>query len=81
MLTPPPPQRFVESQGDGNGLTGDMTCVTVANPVGACGGIPSKGQPNCAQPVSGQAPPPSNLACLNGIIDYAIQLAQGLCAA
>ena len=71
--------RFVESQGDGAGLTGNMTCVTVANPVGACGGIPSQGKPNCAQPISGQAPSASAQACLNSIVDYAIQLAQGLC--
>ena len=73
--------RMVESQGDGNGMTGDMFCATVLNPVGQCGGIPSQGKPNCTQPVAGQAPTAENQACLDSIVALAVQLAQGLCAA
>ena len=71
--------RFVESQGDGAGTTGDMFCATVLAPVGQCGGVAAQGKPNCSQPVSGVAPTPDNQACLDSITSYAIALAQGVC--
>ena len=73
--------RFVESQGDGSGLTGGMFCATVMHPVGQCGGIAAQGRPNCSQPVSGQAPAAADQACLDGIVALAVQLAQKICAA
>ena len=73
--------RFVESQGDGSGHTGDMFCDTVMDPVGQCGGVASQGRPNCTQPVSGVAPSVADQACLDSITQLAIQLAQGLCSA
>ena len=73
--------RFVESQGDGSGLTAGMFCDTVMSPVGQCGGIAAQGRANCSQPVSGQAPSPSDQACLDGIVSLAVQLAQQLCSA
>ena len=72
----------MESQGDGNGMTGPMYCSTMpvsGTPVGACGGIPSQSVPNCAQPVAGQAPSPTDVTCFNRITDYAIALAQAQC--
>lgn len=92
-LTRPPPlrntrrfpyyyyARFVESQGDGFGNTGDMFCSTIMSPVGVCGGIASQNKPNCSQPVNGQAPSAENQACFNGIVDNAIALAKKVCAA
>lgn len=83
----PPPRRsyyyarYVESQGDGSGHTGDMFCDTVMNPVGQCGGVAAQGRPNCSQPVSGVAPSPADQACLDSITELAIQLAQGVCSA
>jgi hypothetical protein len=73
--------KFIESQGDGNGNTGDMFCVTFLSPVGKCGGIAKNNQPNCAQPINGVAPSVTDQACLNGITDYAIELAQAICKA
>ena len=73
--------RFVESQGDGAGRTGDMFCATVMSPVGQCGGVAARAQPNCSQPVSGRAPSAADQACLDGIVAYAVSLAQGLCTA
>jgi hypothetical protein len=73
--------RFVESQGDGAGNTGGMFCMTVMSPVGQCGGIAAQGRPNCSQPISGQAPPADNQACLDAIVALAVQLAEGVCQA
>lgn len=73
--------RFVESQGDGAGNTGDMFCMTVMDPVGQCGGVASQQKPNCSQPVNGQAPSAENQACLNTIVDTAVTLAKKVCAA
>jgi len=56
--------KFVESQGDGKFMTGDMHCVTMG---GSCGGIPAKNQPDCPQPINGKAPSDLAQACLNGI--------------
>jgi hypothetical protein len=73
--------RFVESQGDGSGLTAGMFCATTIAPVGQCGGIAAQGRANCSQPVAGEAPPPGNQACFDGIVDLAVQLAQQVCKA
>jgi hypothetical protein len=72
--------KFVESQGDGAGTTGDMFCATVLEPVGLCGGVAAKGRANCSQPVSGVAPSAEQQECLDGIVEYAVQLAQQLCS-
>ncbi len=71
----------MESQGDGAGNTGDMFCMTVMDPVGQCGGVVTQNKPNCSQPITGQAPTSSNQACLNGITDTAMGLAQQICNA
>jgi hypothetical protein len=71
--------RFVESQGDGAGHTGEMFCDTVMSPVGQCGGVAARGVPNCSQPASGVAPAANEQACLDGITTLAIQLARGVC--
>ena len=73
--------RFVESQGDGNGMTSDMFCDTVMAPVGQCGGVAAQSKPNCSQPLSGQAPDAGNQACLDSITTFAIQMAEGICQA
>ena len=73
--------RFVESQGDGNGNTGDMFCATVMNPVGQCGGVASQSKPNCSQPIAGQAPSNEDQTCLDSITTLAIRLADALCSA
>merc|ERR1712130_616478 len=51
--------RFVEAHGT-DGMTDGMHCHTmpVHGAVGTCGGVPSKGIPDCEQPVSGKAPMP-----------------------
>jgi hypothetical protein len=73
--------RFVEANGDGTGMTGEMHCHTmpVSGKVGTCGGLPSKNIPDCDQPVNGQAP--KDQACLDSITTLAIKLAQDHCAA
>ena len=90
-LTPPPKPlnansfpyyyyaRFVESQGDGAGHTGDMDCVSVAEPVGWCGGVAKQALPNCSQPKAGVAP--DDQGCFDRITDYAVLLAQQICNA
>lgn len=74
--------RFVESQGDGKGMTGNMHCHTmpVSGAVGTCGGVPSESIPDCAQPGSGKAPNGETQQCLDSITDYAVKLANGICA-
>jgi len=74
--------RFLESQGDSKGMTGDMHCHTmpVNHAVGTCGGIPSQNIPDCDQPVTGKAPSAQNQKCLDSITDRAIQIAKEICA-
>merc|ERR1712228_211323 len=73
--------KFVESQGNGSGMTGNMHCHTmpIAGAVGTCGGIPSKNIPDCAQPVHGKAPEAKDQACLDSITDLALKLAKDIC--
>jgi hypothetical protein len=75
--------KFVESQGDGSGMTHGMHCHTMPGhkAVGSCGGIPKKNIPDCAQPIPGKAPHPAHQACLDSITDLAVKLAKGICTA
>jgi len=70
--------RFVESQGDGKGMTGPMHCKTTGMGVG-CGAIPSDKVPDCGQPTNGKSPTAAVQQCLNRITDLAVQLATKLC--
>ena len=71
--------RFLESQGNGRGMTGDVHCKTTGASAG-CGGIPSRKIPDCQQPTNGKPPGDEIQQCLNGITEQAIRLAEGLCA-
>jgi len=75
--------RFVESQGDGKGMTGDMHCSSLPGRagVGSCGGIPSQNKPDCAQPTNGSAPSRADQQCLDSITDKAVELAKKICSA
>jgi len=73
--------RFVESQGDGTGMTAEMHCHTmpVSGEVGTCGGIPSEKKPDCNQPVNGEAPDDETQKCLDRITDKALELVEPFC--
>lgn len=74
--------RFLESQGDGKGMTGEIHCHSMPMPgskVGACGGIPSKNVPDCPQPVNGKAPSADAQKCYDRITNAAIVLAEAIC--
>lgn len=70
--------RFVESQGNGKGMTGKMHCKTTGAEAG-CGAVPSEKVLDCAQPSNGKVPTGEVQQCLNRITDLAIQLATGIC--
>merc|ERR1739849_19819 len=75
--------RMVESMGDpSTSMTGDMHCHTmpVNHKVGTCGGVPSKGIPDCDRPVKGKAPDAKTQECLDRIADKAVELATQHCA-
>jgi len=66
--------RFVESLGDGKGMTEMMHCDTTT---GLCGAIPSQQLSDCQQPTSGEAP--KDQQCFNRITELAIKLASQIC--